>query len=94
MSWVDVARRAVLPAWNRLGLGALLIAVALAPAASNADQAALREFTGACYCRAHRELLCTANLTARECDRRSKEALCDEWFWKERLPCWNWGYGG
>jgi hypothetical protein len=38
--------------------------------------------------------MCTANLTERECDRASKHALCDEWFWRERLACWNWGYGG
>jgi hypothetical protein len=39
-------------------------------------------------------LRCTANLTEPECRHRCDEALCDEWFWKERLPCWNWGYGG
>jgi len=22
------------------------------------------------------------------------EELCDDWFWLERRPCWNWGYGG
>ncbi len=22
------------------------------------------------------------------------DALCDDWFWPERLTCWNWGYGG
>lgn len=38
--------------------------------------------------------MCTAHLTARECELRSTQAFCDEWFWKERLPCWNWGYGG
>jgi hypothetical protein len=49
---------------------------------------------GACYCRAAGALHCTANLSERECRRQCDEALCDEWFWKERLPCWNWGYGG
>ena len=49
---------------------------------------------GACYCRAAGALHCTANLSERECQRQCDEALCDEWFWKERLPCWNWGYGG
>jgi hypothetical protein len=39
-------------------------------------------------------LQCTANLTERECHRQCDEALCDDWFWKDRLPCWNWGYGG
>jgi hypothetical protein len=79
---------------RRLGLAVLLLMTALAPGGSRADETTSRELRGACYCRAHRELLCTANLTARECDLRSKEALCDDWFWKERLPCWNWGYGG
>jgi len=27
-------------------------------------------------------------------EARGDEALCDDWFWKDRLPCWNWGYGG
>lgn len=72
----------------------LLIVMALAPAGSGADEVTSRELRGACYCRAQHELMCAANLTARECDLRSKEAFCDEWFWKERLPCWNWGYGG
>lgn len=49
---------------------------------------------GACYCRMAEALQCTANLTERDCRRRCDEALCDDWFWKDRLPCWNWGYGG
>jgi hypothetical protein len=49
---------------------------------------------GACYCRAAGALHCTGNLSERECRRQCDEALCDDWFWKERLPCWNWGYGG
>jgi hypothetical protein len=72
---------------------ALAIALLAGPR-SAADDVDSREFRGACYCRAQSELMCTANLTARECDRRSKLALCDDWFWKERLACWNWGYGG
>jgi hypothetical protein len=51
-------------------------------------------FAGACYCRAAGTLECTGNLTERECRQRCDEAFCDDWFWKERLPCWNWGYGG
>lgn len=51
-------------------------------------------FLGACYCRAAGELSCTANLTESDCRRHCDEALCDDWFWRERLPCWNWGYGG
>jgi hypothetical protein len=49
---------------------------------------------GACYCRAAATLQCTGDLSERECLQRCDEALCDDWFWKERLPCWNWGYGG
>ena len=52
------------------------------------------DWRGACYCRAAGTLHCTAELTERECRRRCEEALCDDWFWKERLACWNWGYGG
>ncbi len=49
---------------------------------------------GACYCRAPDELRCVADLTERDCKRRCTEELCDDWFWLERRPCWNWGYGG
>jgi hypothetical protein len=79
---------------RRLARALLLTAIALAPAGSRADDTTSRELRGACYCRVQRELMCTANLTARECELRSTHAFCDEWFWKERLPCWNWGYGG
>ncbi|HXJ77247.1 MAG TPA: hypothetical protein VMS64_01045 [Candidatus Methylomirabilis sp.] len=78
----------------RLTLMAMLAFVALVGPRSAAEEADSREFRGACYCRTQRELMCSANLTARECDLRSKLALCDDWFWKERLACWNWGYGG
>jgi len=74
-------------------LGLLLLAgmVAAGPTAEPDRAGALR---GACYCRMAATLQCTANLTEAECRRRCDEALCDDWFWKERLPCWNWGYGG
>jgi len=78
----------------RFVLATLLATAALASPRPAADQAATREFAGACYCRAKTDLMCTPNLTARECELRSTLALCDDWFWKERLPCWNWGYGG
>ena len=79
---------------HRLVLATLLAIAALAGPRSAADEAVSREFPGACYCRAGDELICAADLTVRECDLRSRQFLCDEWFWKERLPCWNWGYGG
>jgi hypothetical protein len=93
-----LAWRALRPAargpWSRRGLGVLVVLAAVLPAGSRAEESPAREFTGACYCRVQRELFCTANLTERQCDLRSKQAFCDDWFWKERLPCWNWGYGG
>jgi hypothetical protein len=49
---------------------------------------------GACYCEAERELRCAGDLTEGECRRRCEHELCDRWFWLERRPCWNWGYGG
>jgi len=79
---------------TRAGLALLIVLAAVATTGSEGSQDSSREFRGACYCRAQRELMCTANVTARECDLRSREALCDDWYWKERLPCWNWGYGG
>ena len=66
---------------------------ALLSAALCADGVA-ETFHGACYCCAAGKLECTADLSERECRRRCDEALSDDWFWKERLPCWNWGYGG
>ena len=71
-----------------IGLGLLVAAAAIGPAA---EPPVLH---GACYCRAGPALHCTANLSERECHRQCDEALWDDWFWKERLPCWNWGYGG
>ncbi len=50
--------------------------------------------TGACYCRAAGELGCVDELTEGQCARRCADELCDDWFWLERRPCWNWGYGG
>jgi len=58
------------------------------------DPAAQPEFLGSCYCRSEGRLSCTADLTLGVCRQRCDDELCDEWFWKERLPCWNWGYGG
>jgi hypothetical protein len=62
-----------------LARGLLLTAIALAPGGSGADEAVSRELRGACYCRVQRELMCTADLTVRECELRSTHAFCDEW---------------
>jgi len=78
----------------RLVLLALLLAGALAAESRAADPVARSEFLGSCYCRSEDRLSCTADLTLGICRKRCDEQLCDEWFWKERLPCWNWGYGG
>jgi hypothetical protein len=72
----------------------ILAAVCLGGATASAEGPRLPVFVGACYCRAAGTLHCTGDLTEKECQRRCDEALCDDWFWKERLPCWNWGYGG
>ena len=75
------------------GLGLLLIAAGSGGAAlAGAD--APKAFMGACYCRVGRTLQCTSDLSEADCRKRCDDALCDDWFWKERLPCWNWGYGG
>lgn len=74
----------------RLGLAALLAGVFTAPSRA-ADPV---DWSGACYCRGGGTLRCTAGLTHDACRRQCDRELCDEWFWKERLPCWNWGYGG
>ena len=79
----------------RLALLALLLLVAAGIGGITLARAAPpRVFLGACYCRAAGSLHCTSNLSEADCRRRCDEALCDDWFWKERLPCWNWGYGG
>lgn len=65
----------------------------LLPAGSSADDPRF-VFQGACYCRRAAQLDCLGELTSVECHRRCAEALCDDWFWLERRPCWNWGYGG
>lgn len=75
------------------GLAAAVL-LGLVAVGAAADEAPHRVFRGACYCRAQDELMCTPGLTSAECDHRCKYELCDDWFWKERLPCWNWGYGG
>ena len=74
----------------------LFLTGGVAPAADRAPAAARPAVTlpGACYCKAVDTLQCTANLSEAECRRRCTEALCDDWFWLERLACWNWGYGG
>ena len=71
-----------------IALGLLAVAATMGPAVE------APVLGGACYCRAGAALHCTANLTELDCRRQCDEALCDDWFWRERLPCWNWGYGG
>src|SRR4029453_4247021 len=87
----------------RRGLAALLAGVFTVPSRA-ADPV---DWAGACYCRGGGTLRCTAGLTHDACRRQGAphlpheawrgecdRELCGEWFWKERLPCWNWGYGG
>ncbi|HEY3067549.1 MAG TPA: hypothetical protein VGL09_17280 [Methylomirabilota bacterium] len=80
---------------RRVVLGLVLLAAGgLAAGRPAAQPARTAPFVGACYCRAGGTLHCTSNLSERDCKQRCDDDLCDEWFWKERLPCWNWGYGG
>ena len=73
--------------------GALLVAISVGGAqGSDAPRATALE--GACYCRIEKRLECLGVLPERDCARRCTEEFCDEWFWLERRPCWNWGYGG
>jgi len=74
-------------------LGALL-ALGLTSAIGTVAQQARSEFTGSCYCRAAGELHCVSDQTEDQCKHRCAQELCDDWFWLERRPCWNWGYGG
>jgi hypothetical protein len=84
---------ATLTAWARLAT--LAVVVGVAAAGPGSAQAPPRfDLKGACYCRASGDLTCSADLTERECTRRCREQLCDDWFWLEQRPCWNWGYGG
>jgi len=76
-----------------LALGALL-AIGLTSAGGTFAQRTRWELTGSCYCRASGELHCVSDQTEDQCKRRCAEELCDDWFWLERRPCWNWGYGG
>lgn len=81
----QIARWVVLLAL--LGLGAVA-------ASEPTDPRARFTLTGACYCRATGALRCLGELTERQCGTRCAEELCDDWYWLERRPCWNWGYGG
>lgn len=79
----------------RLALAALALSAPWLVAAENvADETSWRVLRGSCYCRGGGVLGCVADLTYRECERRCVTELCDDWFWNERRPCWNWGYGG
>ena len=75
-------------------LAALIVLLALTVTATSAQRGSPPVLRGACYCRAEGRLTCVAELTRLECDRRCAEEFCDDWFWVERRPCWNWGYGG
>lgn len=75
-------------------IGVLLFAPWLAVAEPVADETSWRVLRGSCYCRGGGMLGCVSDLTHRECERRCVAELCDDWFWLERRPCWNWGYGG
>ena len=75
-------------------LGLLVVMTTHGTSPRRAEALRAEVLRGACYCRAEGMLHCTAGLSEAECRKRCDEALCDDWFWKERLQCWNWGYGG
>ena len=82
---------------TRVAILTLLVTAAVCAdgiAADRAQPPRSLPLLGACYCHAAGTLQCTGDLSEDECRRRCDEALCDDWFWKERLPCGNWGYGG
>jgi hypothetical protein len=79
---------------SRSAVLAVVLFAAAVTAGPAAEPPGREPFRGACYCRAQKSLHCAADLTEADCRRRCEDALCDDWFWKERLPCWNWGYGG
>jgi hypothetical protein len=82
----------ILPVAGRILRLALVALLAVAPAAeARAADPVQSEFLGSRYCRAKGRLSGTADLTLSDCRRRCDEELCDDWFWKERLPCWNRG---
>jgi hypothetical protein len=79
---------------RRLTVMALLTLAALSPGGSRAADDPRFVLDGACYCRRATQLDCLGQFPRVECERKCTEALCDDWFWLERRPCWNWGYGG
>jgi hypothetical protein len=76
-----------------LGGIALLTLTILAPTGLSADDRHAR-LEGACYCKRAGELHCFGMMTEAACNRRCADEICDDAFWLERRPCWNWGYGG
>jgi hypothetical protein len=82
------------PVLRRVGLAALL-ALTLVAAGAPPGPRAQPALTGACYCRAASEVRwCETGMTEGACRERCASELCDDWFWLEQRPCWNWGYGG
>ncbi len=75
-------------------LFAVVSLASLATAASSVQDAQRDVLRGASYCQAADHLNCLGILSERECNNRCAEELCDDWYWLERRPCWNWGYGG
>jgi len=76
------------------GISVVLSFVMPNPVATGPSEGGDAEFRGACYCRAMGQLKCIGVVTQAACNKECAESLCDDWFWMERLTCWNWGYGG
>jgi len=87
---------------------ALVVALLAAPAASGGaerpqpageprpgpGQATPDALRGACYLTFAERRECVADTTEPECRQSCDTLLCDSYAWLDRLPCWNWGYGG
>jgi hypothetical protein len=88
---MTIARMSRTIRWATLAAALALLA---AGGVGSAQPPARWELRGACYCRAKTDLMCVADMTERACTEKCRAELCDDWFWLERRPCWNWGYGG
>ena len=92
--WREIIAGGAATTMRRFAIGLTLLGGLLAGGGSLAAQEPRFVLVGACYCQAASELRCAGELTERDCRQRCEQELCDRWFWLERRPCWNWGYGG
>ena len=77
-------------------LAALIVLLALTVTGYSAQRASPPVLPGACYCRRAKALNTSQWPSSPDWSAIAgwAEEFCDDWFWLERRPCWNWGYGG